>query len=652
MHLSNDALHRILSVPMVDTAGVTSYQLQDLWISPVAMVTEGLTTLQASQLLSDGVFWRLEPIVFCDQSMKNLGDSIEYPEGFYGLKSAVSQYTGQYELNCRTGLLGNGSVNNGFGAAELVKDATSNFYSRTIADLKIGEQKGFLPYVYKPLKVSKVAFSKLTNWKHGFSVTRTVEYTNQNSCNAPDFSDPANDSIDYLEQDYFKKFYDALTLSPIGLDEYQGSIDEKQFSFCPSLIGSDLTSGVLQTLADPYTATIAYTPIEFRTLTQPFPVATDEQKNYVSQQIAQLYAFNTSPGAEATTVQVQYLRDLASNYCLQFDWEIQRRGFDQVALRQAKLVDFNAVPIAPLELGKDYATLTTTPDMGLQCYGDLPAIAWAPDPADESKVFALCRYRPTIRPPLPDWSWEDIGLPSYLSDAITIDGTTLDKKVVQAPERKPFIYWFELKKHLTDPAYYTSLIASAGSQLFGWDFYTDFPPDIEVSRKIISPLNDWFIHFGAFVDPTKFDPLGFNNQSATNSDPSCWFIPAFSKKLCLLLAPRYIGVGSSFGKENPDDPIDPLKLQAGAWLAKTGDGETFEYAIHKTGTTDESILADLEGFKTWADEFFLSESSYTEIGRYRWLDENGTPMVDEPFYGHAEIFNLFNIDIRLTPAPA
>ncbi|MEY4400133.1 MAG: hypothetical protein RLZZ539_1462 [Pseudomonadota bacterium] len=231
---------------MVDTAGVTSYQLQDLWISPAAMVRGGLTTLQASQLLNDGVFWRLEPILFCDQAIKDLGDSIEYPEDFYGLKSAVSQYPSQYELSCRAGIM-----NESYPFGVLQKDANSSFYSQTINSLDIGSKIGTLPYVYKPIKVSKVAFVKLTEWKHGFSVSRNVGYSNDLKYNAVDFSDSENDSISYTEADFSKIYFDSLRLDPVGLDEYAGSFDEKFFTFAPKLELSELNTAVFQTLTEP-----------------------------------------------------------------------------------------------------------------------------------------------------------------------------------------------------------------------------------------------------------------------------------------------------------------------------------------------------------------------------------------------------------------
>ncbi|MEY4400134.1 MAG: hypothetical protein RLZZ539_1463 [Pseudomonadota bacterium] len=349
------------------------------------------------------------------------------------------------------------------------------------------------------------------------------------------------------------------------------------------------------------------------------------------------------------------MRDTATNHCSQFDWASQSRDFDAVALRQRRLLDFNAIPIAPLELGKDYATLATSPDMGLQCYGDLPALAWAPDPADESKVFALCRYRPPLRVPLPDWDWADIGLPNKFSQSRTKVKTTdggWKWDVVQSQERKPFIYWFELLKNSNfSPATYTHKIRQASSNLFGHDFFTNYPEGMEVQRKIISRVNyNRSVEVGPLHNPLKYEKLGYDKYTLNNVDVSNCFTPGFSPKMCVLLAPKFLVVGAGFAEDNPDDPLNPLTKAGGAFLTKTGDGQTFTYALTKTGS--ESVQADLEGFKAWADEFFLSEASYKEIGRYRWLDENGKAMVDEPFFGHAEIFSSFNIDIRLTPAPA
>ncbi|MFZ9497501.1 MAG: hypothetical protein ACO265_04695 [Polynucleobacter sp.] len=693
MHLSNDALHRILSVPTVDTAGVVSYQLQDLWISPAAMVTAGLTTLQASQLLSDGVFWRLEPIVFCDQAALDLGVGVEFPEGFYGVKSAASQYASQYELTCRTGIF-----NQSFFGNPILQKASPTYYTTappdTIVTAEIGYLKGSLPYVYKPLKVSKVAFSKLTEWPHGFSIKREIEYANEYADNVINYSDPAFDSIGSvtteaiygLDSASWETLYNAVTIAPIGLDEGGGTIDEKFFTFAPKLELSELNTAVFQTLTEPNAIGWNYTPLEAKTTSQPFPTNTTTQIVYITQEVVKLFPLDTSPIAPLGTsdaaklktqqiynlrsAEVQYLRDTATNHCSQFDWASQSRDFDAVALRQRRLLDFNAIPIAPLELGKDYATLATSPDMGLQCYGDLPALAWAPDPADESKVFALCRYRPPIRVPLPDWEWEDIGLPAYAKDIVNIDREGYPVgPVVALPEKKPYRWVFQ---RVDDPN-------PNPDDPIDPDALKFFPVYIPHTYEKVYDANYdyskriWKFQLGrlqhyieGFCDPRITEE---NKESGGAFEIANSFCPAFSKKQCVELAPRVVYGGFTFSYliEQPQTPpmVTPpiiVRVSAVIFLLKKRNGSTYSYDAIKNVTciptseaTNEKriqVEADLEGFRTWAESFYLSESSYTEIGRYRWLDENDKAMVDEPFYGHSTIFNSFNIDIKLTPEPA
>jgi hypothetical protein len=630
--------------------------------------------------------------VFCDQSALDLGVGVEFPEGFYGVKSAASQYASQYELTCRTGIF-----NQSFFGNPILQKATTYYTTAppdTIVTAEIGYLKGSLPYVYKPLKVSKVAFSKLTEWPHGFSVKREIEYATEYADNVINYSNSAMDSIGSvttepifgLDSASWESLYNSVSIAPIGLDEGGGSIDEKFFTFAPKLEFSELSSVVLQTLTEPNAIGWNYVPLETKTTSQPFPTNTTEQAAYITEEVIKLFPLDTSPIAPLGTsdaaklktqqiynlrsAEVQYLRDTATNYCSQFDWASQARDFDAVALRQRRLLDFNAIPIAPLELGKDYATLATSPDMGLQCYGDLPALAWAPDPADESKVFALCRYRPPIRVPLPDWEWTDIGLPAYAKDIVNIDREGYPVgPVVALPEKKPYRWVFQ---KVDDPN-------ASPDDPIDPDALKFFPVYIpHTYEKVYDAIYDyskriWKFQLGrlqhyidGFCDPRITDE---NKDKGGIFEISNSFCPAFSQKQCVELAPRVVSVSFGFSYLVEQEPQPPLilppiivKVTAGLTLLKKKNGSTYSYDALKSviafpeiaGTPEKiaQVEADLDGFKAWAESFYLSEGSYTEIGRYRWLDENENPMVDEPFYGHAEIFNSFNIDIRLTPAPA
>lgn len=609
MHLNPEALHRIISVS-VGTSEVLVYE---------------------TQAISTMAFERLEPMVFCDAEIAELYrpqiESETYP------KFVSADYSKSlYEANCRTGL------------ADIVSDLTPNLYLKFIKfdgtgivfdDKYSGKSFGKHNYVYKLLEVPKTALWRLLFSKSGFSVKRTLKPRGARIGLGIDLQSAQVQTILNLPNSSQKtsQLWDATVgLCMAGMREDAGFTDEKSFVFNPILEPSALNTTVSATLASAQVAQI-HIPLELPALPVK-GITTAVQEQLVSAlvqelQSSQVYALQTSQAANFS--------DYAKAYLSQYNWDEQARDITLVATRQIRMLDFKCVPIPPLEAGKDYAIPSNSLDMGLNCYGDFPAISWKDNLTDESKAFTLCRFRPPIDYALP-WTYSDIGMGSDFEGIAELTGYSdgvPNYEIKNAGEwKKPFSKDTRMQSESTVAG--SRYIISGGQRYLmdgTWDVFNN-GIQVTIESKVCE-----FGRVGSFQGGAsggfggslnKTPPINFSPEECVESSPTLIAITGYYPYL--------------------DGPT--LKRKSISFsLNRTGAYGAYSYQYTPEPSWDQEDYDAAESVKAWADDKFLQASSYVEIGEYKWQDHEEHLLFSTPLYGLSDVLEEFSVIITLNPPP-
>jgi hypothetical protein len=343
-------------------------------------------------------------------------------------------------------------------------------------------------------------------------------------------------------------------------------------------------------------------------------------------------------------------RQWARRFAYPQDWPSQQRDFDTAVKRQGEIPALNCVPIPSFELNVGGLIPEADFRSGFTQFGDFCAMAWKPHETDDSSVWVLNRIRIPTPVQYPKIKPQDVGLSEWFqgerffqSDistqaVVAIDSNkTIGMGIIPGKTTGALQAWPNGGTAGTSPSYVQAhaKLKNVGQILREKQVRTNGGasgvrtvgyPSAEVDAAVAAGQ---FLQFGEAAPFGQVPCIGLTKGEAMANTPA------------------NVIVGGSFVKEAGAPPT----LSQGIWLVQavkvleTGIYTQTRYQISGPNDLQVQMQTELDQatVAAWANEFFGNPNKFIVVGEYRWQAADGTILLKQDIWGHADLTAAFNV---------